>query len=66
MTIEVPQKLLEHFLECDQCPKQGSIVNPKREEYCAEGYGLLLDYIELNKKVKHVLNTIDLMKVYKK
>ena len=59
-------ELLNHILDCDKCPREGSIVNPNKDEYCDVGYALLLDLMRYNKKVKHTLDTIDMMKIYKK
>ena len=59
-------EILKHILDCDKCPREGSIVNPNKDKYCDVGYDLLLKYISYNEKVKHVLNTIDLLETYKK
>ena len=59
-------ELLNHILDCDKCPRQGSIANPYKEDYCDVGYDLLLRYIKDYEKVKHTLDTINMMKIYKK
>jgi hypothetical protein len=50
---------LNHALECGKCPRGGSIVNPKKEDYCDVGYALLVEYIEYVDGMKRPIGRIE-------
>jgi hypothetical protein len=35
-----------HVMNCQICKREGTIVNPNPEDYCNEGYKLLLEMID--------------------
>ena len=44
--MKVEENFASHVLHCDICKKEGSIIDPNPNDYCNDGYILLIEEIK--------------------
>jgi len=42
---DMDENFASHVMHCDICKKEGTIVNPNPDDYCNDGYKLLVEFI---------------------